>query len=175
MSVNGNSPRVQLGEHDYPLYPQKIGYLENKLGRLVKGMAEQAVDGDTSSVVGWLGERTYDVLKVFVPKLMPLYEFRGYASEQAMEAGDYDEDADKSPDWPQVVTAIEQAMAVNRFDLFKHLGKVVDQETRSALIAAAASRALSGASSATESSTTTPPTTSTDFGTTPPTLTPSAA
>lgn len=170
MSANGNTPHVELGSHSYPIYPQRWGYLNNKVDKL--GFADAVVEG---SPVEWLGERVYDVLAMFIPKLMPLWEFRGFGSQEAMDAGEYDEALDKSPDWPQIVAAVELAMRVNRFDLFKNLGKVVDQETRSALVATWLSRQLTSGSSPTESSTTTPPTTSTESSTTPPTPTLSAA
>jgi hypothetical protein len=173
MQSNGHAPHVRLGEHDYAVYPQKIGYLENKLGRFIEALTGDSATS-TDSIVDFLGDKAYDVLHVFLPRLMPEYEFRGYRSQEAFDARDYDPEGDASPSFPEIVEAMQTCMRVNRFDLFGHLGKLVDEETRGALVAMAVARSTGGLSP-TESSTTTPPTTSTDSGTTAPTLTASAA
>jgi len=68
----------------------------------------------------------YDILRVFIPDLMPEHEFRGYTSEEAFVAGVRDREAARlSPTVPQIVTAFEAVFAVNRLDVVKHLGKVV--------------------------------------------------
>jgi hypothetical protein len=94
-----------------------------------------------------------------------------------MEDNEYDEDADRSPDFPQIVAAVRVASSVNNLDLFSHLGKLVDAETRSALVAMALTRSMAstGDSSVIESSTTTPESASTTSGANGPTPTPSAA
>lgn len=165
-------PHAVLGEHSYAVYAQRIGYLENRLGSTLGKIVQGDITAD--SMMTFALANAHGLLKVFIPKLMPLHEFRGYASAAAMEAGDYDEAADTSPDTPQIVGAFQLAMKVNRFDLFGNLGKLLDADLlRAALSAQMASR-LTGDSSAIESSTTTPPTTSTPSGATSPTSTENA-
>lgn len=118
---------VTLGEHTIPCVAQRHAYLENRLGRFFDSLTKIDTDGLSGDDVGnslakMFGEQTYDALCVFLPALakrMPRYEFAGYGSADAMQAGEYDEDADKSPTFPQIVAAFEMAMKVNRFDVFK--------------------------------------------------------
>ena len=172
-SPSGSGPHVQLGDHTYPVYPQRVGYLRNRLAKF----ADRLQGGVEAGVIEWLASQGYEVVRIFIPKLMPRHEFEGFESQEAMEAGDYDEDKDRSPDFPQIVNAVRVASSVNNLDLFSHLGKLVDAETRSALVAMALTRSMAstGDSSVIESSATTADTPSTPSGTTDPTLTPSAA
>lgn len=120
-------PHVQLGEHSYAIYPQRHAYLSNKLGKWIGdlqnlgGVAESA---DVSDLLMVLGPQAYGFFKVFIPKLMPEYEFRGFANQGALEAGEYDEDYDQSPSFPELVDAFQTCLTVNRLDLLGHLGKV---------------------------------------------------
>jgi hypothetical protein len=167
---NGTGVRVALGEHEYHVYAQRIGYLENKLGRWINEFAEGGFDG--ANVMALVGDNAHTLLGVFIPRLMPLHEFRGYRTEDAMANGDYDPEGDGSPTVDQIVTAFEVAVRVNRFDLFKHMRSLVDpQMLRDLANQQIAEAVLRGTSSPTESSTTTPPTTSTASGPTSPTLT----
>lgn len=120
---------VTLGEHTIACVAQRHAYLENRLGRFFESLTKIDTDGLTGDDIGnslalLFGEQTYEALCVFLPALakrMPKWEFAGYASADAMTAGEYDEDADKSPTFPQIVAAFEMAMKVNRFDVFKGL------------------------------------------------------
>lgn len=124
-----NVPHVQLGAHSYAVYPQRHAYLTNKLGRAfgrLEGMSGLSGEEGVEGIVGAFGERAYDLLAVFIPRLMPEYEFRGFATREAMEAGEYVEEYDSSPSFPEVVAAFQTCLSVNRLDLLQHLGKVVD-------------------------------------------------
>lgn len=120
---------VTLGEHTIPCVAQRHAYLENRLGRFFESLTKLDTDGLTGDDIGnslakMFGEQTYEALCVFLPALskrMPRWEFAGYASADAMLAGDYDDEADKSPTFPQIVAAFEMAVKVNRFDVFKGL------------------------------------------------------
>ena len=174
----GSAPaHVQLGEHNYPVYPQRIGRIENRIGRWLNDLVKTQVSGDTAGLVDMLGANVYDVLAVFIPRLMPLYEFRGYGSQDEFDRRDYDESKDASPSVPEIREAFATVLRVNAFDLFAHLGKVravIDTEFLKALLTARVAAVLDSGPSLTESATTTPPTTSTPSGTTPPTSTESA-
>jgi hypothetical protein len=114
--------QVKLGQHEYVVVAQRHAYLQRKLGPQVSealnlsGSDAQAII--KSSTVGYHG-----LLNVFIPDLMPLWEWEGYASETAMESDQYDEQADKSPTIDEMVTAFQAVATVNRLDL---LGKLKD-------------------------------------------------
>lgn len=162
MGVLSNPLELPLGDRTYVLVPQRIGYLQKHVGRALSGLTENDLN-EGGDILGMLGTQAYSLLKVFIPDLMPEYEFQGYSkqawarkqeiaqeaaklSEEVqkpqqpeqietlldqlraleVEAGDlYDEQDDKSPTGDQIVNAFQQAMHINRFDLFKHLGKLV--------------------------------------------------
>lgn len=173
---------VTLGEHSLPVPDQRIGYLENKARRFFNGLTKLDVDpGDLSSgafIAKLTREQAYEAMCLMVPKLakrMPLYEFAGYQSQEAMDAGDYDDEADKSPTFPECVHAYEVFVRVNRFDVFKGAvamvkdlfgkadPKVIGQVMNLALAEGASKLSPSSphtnGTSASTSSTTTPPTT----------------
>lgn len=125
------SDTVTLGEHEnIPCVPQRHAYLENRLGRFFEGLTKidtdaLAGDGIGTQIATLLGDQAYDALCVFLPALskrMPRWEFAGYGSADAMAAGDYDEEQDKSPTFPQIVAAFEKAVEVNRFNVFTGVG-----------------------------------------------------
>src|SRR3954454_24556443 len=101
---------VKLGEHEYIVFPQKIGYLMNKLGPRLQEALEAEIDGVGG--VKLAGVKAHDVLSVFIPDLMPAHEFLGYTSEESLVADEYDEHADKSPDAPQIEAAFTAAKEV---------------------------------------------------------------
>src|SRR5262245_33000881 len=70
---------------------------------------------DTGDVLDLFQGRIYELLQVFIPDLMERWEFEGYASESAMQADDYDEEADRSPDVPQLTDAFRVIAVVNDF------------------------------------------------------------
>lgn len=110
---------VTLGAHTYKVRPQKIGYLIHKLGpNLQEALAAEITGVDGAALVG---VKAHDVLAVFIPDLMPAHEFVGYASEEAMLAGAYDEEADNSPEPLQIKAAFKAASDVNGGEVFKHL------------------------------------------------------
>lgn len=153
----GSAPvHVQLGDHPYPVYAQRIGYLENKLGRWLNRLMSSSLADDGAAVVDLLGDNVYTVLKVFYPQLMPEHEFRGYSSQDAYERKEYEPEADRSPSVPELEAAFVAAFKANRFDLGKHLGKLVDPELIRATINARVARTVtSGPSSLTDFSPTT--------------------
>jgi hypothetical protein len=176
--------KVQLGGRDpieVAVVPQRHAYLQNRLGRFfdqLAGMAGSLGDSDEDTSIGSVmakvfGDQVYEALCVFLPQLakrMSKHEFAGYASPEALESLDYDEELDNSPTFPQIVDAFQAAVEVNRFDIFKAvLGKLDPTLLTSALNVAAAettSRLLPSSPSPSDglgpstSSTTTDPTSS---------------
>jgi hypothetical protein len=167
----GGANEVQLGDVVVPVYPQRIAYLENRLGRTVREFVE-AGGIDTSDFAKWLGSRTYSVLAALIPSLpsrMPEHVFRGYPTPEAYAAADYDPEADRSPTFPEIVDAFDMAVKVNRFDLLGNLKSLVDPTVlRRMMSAELATRYTSSRSStpppgdSDPTSSTTPDPTSTD-------------
>ncbi|WP_297775059.1 hypothetical protein [Mycobacterium sp.] len=151
-TIDPHVPHVQLGQHSYAVYAQRIGYLENKLGRTLDRLIGSSVS-DGAGIVSMLGEQVHGVLGVFLPRLMPLHEFRGYVTAEALAAGEYDAAADTSPTVPEIRSAFETVLRVNGFDLLQGLGKLVDTDLlKAAASSAVANQLTSGVSSPTDSS-----------------------
>jgi hypothetical protein len=140
-------PKIQLGQHEVPVYPQRHAYLTNRLGRFVDVLGSSWDGaGGVDDVVRLLGGSVYDVLCALIPNLgnkMPEYEFRGFGSREAMDEGVYDEREDKSPTLPEIIVAFETAARVNRFDVFKALKGLVDPKLLRAELSLKVSEALS--------------------------------
>lgn len=119
--------KIKLGGHTYEVLPQPIGYLMNELGSDLQGAIETEVEGVEGARD--VGSRTYEVLKVFIPDLMPRYEFLGFASEEALKQGRdaYDRSQDRSPKPPQVVEAFKAIKRANGGEVLDGLKAVLDQ------------------------------------------------
>jgi hypothetical protein len=122
----GNVADVKLGDHSYTVIPQRIGYLRSKLGVVMGNIVD--ADIATTNVVQFLGDKVYAVLEIFIPDLMPEYEFHGYATKDALAADEYDEEYDRSPSPTQVKQALMVCTHVNEIDLLSHLGKLIGPE-----------------------------------------------
>jgi hypothetical protein len=167
-----NGTEITLGEHKLPVLPQSIGYLTHRLGPRL----QEILEGDTDGLAG-VTDKAYETLAVFIPSLpetLPRYEFRGYASTEALEAGRYDEEADRSPNVPQIKTAFEAVFKINGGEVLSNLkallGPAITQRVLALVTATVAEKfpsEISGSSptspstsgeSASTSSSTTPPT-----------------
>lgn len=148
---------ITLGAHKYAVVAQPIAYLEMELGDVFgklqsvsspEDLADVVLEQDGTAVVdtpaagkqgfGELAGPAYAVLKVFIPDLMPEHEARGYASQEAFDAGIRDREAARlTPTLPQVVDAFAAVFTVNRLDIVKHLGKVIPDGLIEKLLASA--------------------------------------
>jgi hypothetical protein len=109
--------------HVYEMLPQQHARIERQLiGKDgifsdLEDLAQvtQGTEGaqGLDQLVGFLGDRVYDVLRVFIPDLMERWEFMGYGSQDAMERGEYVETKDASPTIPQINDALIAAVDVN--------------------------------------------------------------
>lgn len=128
--ANGSRPaEVTLGDVTVPVYPQRHAYLANRLGKTLQGFVESGEEVSTENFIAFLGGGAYDVLAALIPALpsrLPRHVFAGFPSEEAMDEGTYDEISDKSPTFPEIVSAFEAAWRVNRFDVLGKLGSLVD-------------------------------------------------
>jgi hypothetical protein len=114
---------VMLGDKSYEVAPQRIGYLRSRLGVALGNLDQLGLE--ESNVVNALGNRVHAVLNVFIPDLMPEWEFAGFPTKEAQEKGEYDEQYDKSPSPPEIRAAFMAAAEVNEIDLLKHVGKLI--------------------------------------------------
>lgn len=115
--------KIKLGAHDYTVRPQPIGYLMNSLGPELQAALESQVEGIEGA--RWLGAKAHEVLRVFIPELMPLHEFLGFASEETMLAKQYEREHDRSPDAPQVKGAFKAVKTVNGGEVLDALKAVL--------------------------------------------------
>jgi hypothetical protein len=166
---------VTLGEHTVPVYAQRHAYLANRLGKFVDSLSERTDRfGDADNFFVVLQDFSYELLCMVIPTLakrMPEYEFRGFSSREAMEAGDYDEQADKSPTVPEIKQAFAVAARVNGFDALGQLRGLVDPKLARAWVTAQLADLASQTSQTSPSAN--GASVSTSSGTTPPTSTPS--
>lgn len=138
--------KITLGAHTYTVEEQPMPYLEMEFEEFAQRFQGVSSPEDLADVVvmqdgspadvpagrkgfGQIAGPGYDVLRVFIPDLMPEWEFRGYASEAAFQAGVRDrETARLGATVPQIKRAFEAVFLVNELDVLKHLGKVVPAE-----------------------------------------------
>lgn len=148
---------VTLGQHRYLVLPQKIGYLLHRLGSRVQEVLEAEVSGVEGAAI--VGAKAHGLLSVFIPGLMPLHEFLGYASGEAMAAGDYSEATDVSPEPLQIKEAFKAASDVNGGEVLGHLKALLGPAlTERAIAVVTATISENALSTTPESSPTSPPT-----------------
>jgi hypothetical protein len=174
---------VALGAHTYTVRPQKLGYLIHKLGPNLQEALTAEIDGLDGAELA--GAKARDVLAVFIPDLMPVWEWLGFASEEAMKAKVYDSERDHSPEPLQVKMAFKAASNVNGGEVFGHLkaliGPVLWEKLTALLVAKVAEESgpLSKISPTSAPLPTSPPASGasdpTPSGTTPQTMTPPAS
>jgi hypothetical protein len=162
----GNSAEVVLGDTSYVIVPQRIGYLRSRIGVVLMGIMDLEVTGD--NVVDALGSKVFGVLQVFIPDLMPEWEFQGFATREAMEKNEYNPEYDKSPTPTQIKRALMSAAEVNEIDLLKHLGKLIGPDLIRSWLAGALADSMQ------ENSPKLPPTNGASSGTTSPTSVPTS-
>lgn len=173
--------QVTLGKHTLDVYPQKHAYITNKVGKTLAKVVAAGVDIQEPQEIYnfFLGEGAYPLLAAMMPiyaQRCPQYEFMGFGSKEAWDAGDYDENTDDSPSYAELITAFEVVARVNRFDVLKVLKGVVDPKALRAQFTLMMSEAMEtrmsiSGPSATEQSENGGSETSTPSGTTPPTST----
>ncbi len=134
---------ITLGAHKYRVEEQPAPYLEMELVEFAEKVRGVKTADDLAGIVieqdgtpadmprarqgfGQIAGPAYDVLRVFIPDLMPEWEFRGFASQEAFDAGLRDKTAARlGPTFPQIKRAFEAAFLINELDVLKHLGKVI--------------------------------------------------
>lgn len=167
---SGHWPEVKIGDETYTVVPQRLGRLKKHLGREFSTLADIEIDGGLGGFVNASLERAHRILKVMIPDLMPAWEFCGYRSQEAMENDEFlDDGKEYGPTLPDVIGAFEAVMRVNRLDLFKHLGKYLDEDLVKAYVNKALVDSLATTTSPSSSSTPGLPTPSMMSGTTRPT------
>lgn len=116
MATVNHTKTVKIGDHQIPVTAQRHARLRRQLSA---EDFEKVLSGDYAS-------ESYRVLSVLIPALpqaIPLYEWEGYASQEAMDKDEYDEASDKSPTTAEIIDAFETAINVSGAD---RLGKIVN-------------------------------------------------
>lgn len=126
---------IKLGAREYTLVPQPVAVILRKLPLLAQGtesLGEMAENiSSMEMLVGLLGDKVYDALRLFIPELAPNHELLGFSTRAAMEADEFDEEFAKqhSPTTPQIFQAFDVAMLVNGGTRLKDvLGNVLGPE-----------------------------------------------
>lgn len=158
---------VTLGTAEVPCYAQRHAYLSNRLGKLLPSLLERGQAISTDNLLAFAGDSVYDVLCVLIPTLekrIPRYQFAGFGSQQAYDAGEYDPDLDESPTLPEIREAIKVAIDVNGLDILGKASALIDPALLRAELSVRLAEAMStetpsspptnGASASTPSSTT---------------------
>lgn len=117
------------------VYPLKIGRIKRKVILPLLQLA-QGAGGDGFSSFEWVraDEETYKLLVLLAPKVgqyVPLHEFLGYATADAMVADDWhdgDPDEDLGVSIPELEQAFKTAITVSRLDIFGEVKRIVDPE-----------------------------------------------
>jgi hypothetical protein len=111
------------GEIAVPVYERSVPYVLNRVGRFLDELQHLGTldtEANVDSLIALLGGQTYGALCALIPNLparMPEHAFRGYASEAAMAAGDFDEDAaERAPSMRQIREAFQAAVTVHGLD-----------------------------------------------------------
>lgn len=121
---------IMLGEVTVPVTPQRWAYLANRCGKTLADIfASGEGIGDVDEFLAFVGEGAYDLLAAVCPALgkrMPRYTFMGYGSQAAMDAGEYDDEQDTGPTFPQIRDAFSAVVEVNGLhDIPGLLGKAI--------------------------------------------------
>lgn len=137
---------VTLGAHVIALQPVSIPRARRGVIRALDGAGSSLSGWDPSTSVGALfgalgsaGEQVlYDLLSALLPGFkarMPLWEFCGYGSQEAMDREDYDEDQDHAPTSAQIQEALSAAWEVSQLGKWiRPLGGVLDPRTLQAVV-----------------------------------------
>lgn len=102
---------VTLGDHEYVVVPQRVGYLFNGLGSDLETLF--AVAGDETTAASVLGKPAHGLLAKLIPGFMEEHEFMGFGSAEAYEAGEYVPDADSSPTPAEVFEAVKAVATIS--------------------------------------------------------------
>lgn len=110
---------IRICDRTVPVAAQRHAYLRHNLS-----------GADLQKVVsGSYASESYRLLCVLIPPLkdIPLWQWEGYGSQEAMDAGDYKEADDRSPTTDEIAAAFETALKVNGAGRVAKLFNVVQQ------------------------------------------------
>lgn len=102
---------VKLGDHEYVVVPQRVGYLFNGLGQDLQTVFDIAADDNKASSV--LGKPAHGLLAKLIPSFMEEWEFMGFGSAEAYAAEEYVADSDQSPTPAEIFNAIKLVATIS--------------------------------------------------------------
>lgn len=125
-SLSDQTEWLQLGPNTYEVGAQPIPIVKHALADYFARLT--ASDIDVENFLEFATGKAHELLSIFIPDLMPLYEWEGYLSADAMARGEFDPDVARrvAPDGQQVHHALVVCFKVNKLDIHKLLGKIVD-------------------------------------------------
>jgi len=118
MSGEPQGIAVTLGAREYHVIPQGIGRIRRKLLKLTQIGAL-----GTAEINGEIDSELYDLLKTFIPDLVPLHELLGYSTAETYAEGGEPEGAIAEATLPQILDAIHHVYTVNGAERLVRLGK----------------------------------------------------
>lgn len=134
---------IQLCGKTIPVYPLKIWRIKRRvIGPLLDFVSSNS-DGSSVDLslsgfsLGTVDAKAYDILLLLAPKVeqyVPLHEFLGYQTADAMAVDDHPEDDDLGTDIPEVEAAIKTAIRVSRLDILGEVKHIVDPEAARELV-----------------------------------------
>lgn len=134
-AIDADIETVQLGTTAYEVIPQPVPFLKADLGEAFAALTANP-DLDVSNVGAAFTGGIHGVLKVFIPDLMPVHEWEGYGSAEAMATGVLDRELARrlAPTGPQIKLALRVSLKVNGLDGYRALWAMVDPTTRQVLV-----------------------------------------
>lgn len=126
---------VTLGTYEFPVVAQPHSRIRRGIVSLIDRLPAISANLDglsdptnVATLIAEAGESAaYDALALFIPayaKRVPLHEFMGFASVEAMDMDVYDADLATDPTVPQIVTALKAGLEANDLN---SLGKALTQ------------------------------------------------
>lgn len=151
---------VKLGHGHYSVVPQPLPLLKHELGPLLGKLADS--DLEAGNIGDALTGGFHSLLRVFIPDLMPLHEWEGYATRESFDAEEFDAATARrlAPTTIEVKFAVKVCAKVNGIDLWNSLGSVLDptvlsrwaDDLRGIIVSQMRSRLESSTSSSSEGS-----------------------
>lgn len=122
-----SSRTITLCGREIPAHPQKVGYLKHRVLQTWAQAQKSLGDLQITSA----DKATYSLLCLLSPKIpeyVEEYRFLGFASVEAMEAGDYRPEDDNSSTIPEIASAFRVACEVSGLDLIAQLKGLVNPQ-----------------------------------------------
>jgi hypothetical protein len=135
---------VHIGRFIYEIVEQPLPLIEVALGEWFATLTESGGDVESLSLGSFVTSKAYNLLKAFIPELMPFHEFRGYASAAALAASEPrdPETARNAPTGKQVRKALSAGFRINGIDIWNDVTKLLDPTVAQTILGEGALRLM---------------------------------